>query len=415
LAIVNLSFRLIFPKDMTAGRFTLLIIIFLSTIITPSLAQKKNKSQLQKEKQQNIEKIKEVEKILAETSNKRKNTIGELSALNQRIVEQENLITSIKKEINFLNSEIGENNDIIQVLEEDLAKLKKEYGAMLFAAQKANNSTTRLTFLFSAESFDQLVMRLRYMEQYGETRKLQADQIVKVQDELSGQVKTIEGQRAEKNKLLDQGVAENQNLSDLKKKQNTLVKSLEKEEKKLKRDLEETKKALAVLDKKINDIIKEEMEREALASNANAANATKSIALSSSFEENRNKLPWPASGFISQKFGKQNHPVLKGIILQNDGVNIQTKENEKVKCVFEGEVRRVAFIPAFGSTVIINHGEYFSVYTGLKEVYVKTGQKVTTNQEIGQVISNNDGISELRFQIRKNTLALDPQAWLRGM
>ncbi|MFZ6011677.1 MAG: murein hydrolase activator EnvC family protein [Bacteroidota bacterium] len=396
---------------MSAGKSILLLVIVLCFTFSFSLAQKKTKSQLQQEKQQSIEKIKEVEKIISETATKKKNSLGELSALTERIQEQENLIGSIKKEISLLNSEIGENNGIIQALEEDLDKLKKEYAIMLFAAQKANNSTTRLTFLFSAGSFDQMIMRLRYMEQYGETRKLQADQITKVQEDISGQVKQIEGKREEKNKLLSEEVDESNNLTDLKKKQNTLVKTLEKEEKRLRRDLEETKRALAILDKKINDIIKEEMERE-----ARALNTKKSVALSSSFEENKNKLPWPvSSGFISQKFGRQNHPVLKGIVLQNDGVNIQTRENEKVKCVFEGEVRRVAFIPTLGSTVIINHGEYYSVYTGLKEVYVKTGQKVTTNQEIGQVISNNDGISELRFQIRKNTTALDPQAWLRNM
>jgi murein hydrolase activator len=400
---------------MNAGKYTLLVLICLIIPFSAALGQKKTKAQLQREKQQNLEKIKEVENILSETAAKKTNSLGELSALNQRILEQENLIRGIKSEINFLNTEIGENNDIIQALEEDLGKLKKEYASMLFAAQKANNSTTRLTFLFSSKSFDQFVMRLRYMEQYGETRKIQGEQIVKVQDELSGQVRAIEGKREEKNKLLHEELAENTNLSDLKKKQNNLVKSLEKEEKKLKRDLEETKKALAVLDKKINEIIKEEMEREAALA-ALSSNTKKNVELSSSFEENKNKLPWPvASGFISQKFGRQNHPVLKNIILQNDGVNIQTKENEKVKCVFEGEVRKVAFIPSFGSTVIIKHGEYFSVYTGLKEVFVKTGQKVTTNQEIGTVISNNDGISELRFRIHKNTQALDPQAWLRAM
>jgi murein hydrolase activator len=396
---------------MNAGRGTFLVLLMLLLPLSAVVAQKKTKAQLQREKQQNLEKIKEVEKILTETAARKSNSLGELTALNQRILEQEKLIASIKSEISFLNSEINENNDIIQALQDDLGKLKKEYAAMLFAAQKANNSTTRLTFLFSASSFDQLMMRLRYMEQYGETRKLQANLIMKVQEELTGQVRQIESQREEKNQLLDDQIAENTNLADLKKKQNTLVRSLEKEEKKLKRDLEDTRKSLAVLDKKINEIIREEMEREAaLASNS------RSVELSSSFEENKNKLPWPvASGFISQRFGRQNHPVLKGIVLQNDGVNIQTKENEKVKCVFEGEVRKVAFIPSFGSTVIIKHGEYFSVYTGLKEVYVKTGQKVTTNQEIGTVISNNEGISELRFRIHKNTQALDPQAWLRNM
>jgi murein hydrolase activator len=396
---------------MCRGRFLLLAIFFLFLGLSVSYGQKKTKAQLQKEKQQNLEKIREVEKIIAETSAQKENSMGELNALNQRILEQENLISSIKKEINFLNTEIGENNDIIQALQTDLEKLKKEYASMLFAAQKANNSTTRLTFLFSSGSFDQFIMRLKYMEFYGETRKLQADQIVKVQQELSGQVKQIEGQRTEKNKLLDEGVEENKNLADLKKKQSLMVKALEKEEKKLKRDLEATKEAIARLDKLIENIIREEMEREAL-----ALNASGKAVLSTSFEENKNKLPWPvSSGFISQRFGRQNHPVLKGIIMQNDGVNIQTRENEKVKCVFEGEVRKVAFVPSVGGTVLIKHGEYFTVYAGLKDVYVKEGQKVIVDQEIGRVISNFEGISELRFQIRKNTIALDPQAWLRNM
>ena len=133
---------------MYAGKHLLCLLIL--SIITFSVVAQKSKSQLQKEKQQNLEKIKEVEKIIDETSAKKKNTIGELNALNQRIKEQERLVKSIKGEVGLLDSEIHENNDIIDALEGDLKKLKKEYASMLFAAQKANNSTTRLTFLFSA-------------------------------------------------------------------------------------------------------------------------------------------------------------------------------------------------------------------------------------------------------------------------
>lgn len=389
-----------------------LVILLLTLLVVPAFAQK-NKTQLQKEKQQNIEKIKETEKILSETAAKKKNSLGELNALNQRIQEQENLIGSIKGEVRLLDSEISENNDIIEALEKDLNKLKKEYATLLFAAQKANNSTTRLTFLFSAESFDQFVMRLRYMEQYSATRKLQAEQITKVQEALGGQVKEIESRRTEKNKLLSEELRENDNLSSLKKKQNSLVKSLQKEEKKLKKNLEETKKAIAQLDRLIEDIIREERER---AAKANSKTTEIDLALSSSFEQNKNKFPWPvSSGFVSQKFGRQNHPALKGIIIHNNGVNIQTREDEKVKCIFDGEVSRVAFIQTMGNTVIIKHGDYLTVYVGLKEVFVRTGQKVSTNQEIGKVFSNNDGVSELRFQIFKNTTPLDPQIWLRNM
>jgi len=392
---------------MFAGRFLLCFsLIFIS--ILPAAAQK-NKVLLQKEKQQNLEKIKEVEKIIDETSTKKKSSLGQLNALNQQISEQEKLVKSIKGEVDLLDGEIADNNDIIVALENDLDDLKKEYASMLFAAQKANNSVTRLTFLFSAKSFDQLVMRMRYMEQYSETRVLQAEQITKVQEELSGQVKEIRVRREEKNKLFTEQVAASENLALTKKKQNTLVRSLEKEERKLRRDLEETKKAVARLDKLIDEIIKEELAAAA------RSNRSESVALSNSFEENKSKFMWPvSSGFVSQKFGRQNHPVLKGIIQQNNGVNIQTQENEKVKTIFEGEVRRVAFIQGLGSTVIIKHGEYLTVYAGLKEVFVRSGQKVTTNQEIGKVFSNSDGVSELRFQIFKNTTALDPQGWLKN-
>lgn len=394
---------------MCAGRVTLLFLCLIA--FAPAFAQK-TKAQLQKEKQRSLEKIKETEKILAQTTTKKKNSLGELNALKQRIEEQESLIGSIKGEVRILDSEISENNDIIGALEEDLNKLKKEYASLLFTAQKANNSTTRLAFLFSAASFDQLIMRLRYMEQYSDTRKLQAEQITKVQEELGGQVKEIEARRTEKNKLLTEEVTENDNLNSLRKKQNTLVKNLSREEKKLKKDLEETKKAIAQLDKLIEDIVREELARAAKASKS-SSNA--SIALSSSFEQNKNKFPWPvASGFVSQKFGKQNHPVLKGIVIDNKGVNIQTKENEKVKSIFEGEVSRVAFIQTMGNTVIIKHGEYLTVYAGLKEVFVRQGQKISTNQEIGKILSH-DGVSELRFQIFKNMTALDPQTWLRNM
>lgn len=396
---------------MTVGKKALLSVAFVLFVLG-AVAQNKTKAQLQKEKQQNLEKIKEVEKILDETAVKKKSSLGELNALNQRIRIQENLIQSIKSEIGLLDKDIADNNGFILALEEDLKKLKEEYAAMLFAAQKANNSATRLTFLFSASSFDQLMMRLQYMRQYSERRKLQVEAIQQVQTTLGVQVKQIEARRAEKSELLKQEISENNSLVNLKVKQNNLVKSLEKQEKTLRKDLEDTRKALAVLDKRINEIIREEMERAARESKT-ASNAA-ALALSSSFEENKAKFPWPASGFISQKFGKQNHPVLKGIVIQNDGINIQTKENEKVKCIFEGEVRSISFYQIIGYAIIIGHGEYFTVYSGLKEVYVKKGQKVSTNQEIGQVLSNADGVSELRFQLRKNTTALDPQTWLRN-
>jgi septal ring factor EnvC (AmiA/AmiB activator) len=411
---------------MFAGKYIFYCSFLLALLpASEGFAQKKSKIQLQKEKQQNLERIKETERILSETAQQKKNSLGELTALNQRINQQETLITSIKGEVSFLDSDITENNEIIDALQKDVEKLKDEYATMLLSAQKSSGRIDKLTFIFSAQSFDQMLMRLKYMEQYSKSRKEQADAIAKVQSVLSEQVKRTEAKKEEKNKLLGEEINENNQLTGLKQKQKGVVKSLEKEEKRLKKDLDETKKAVAQLDDLINTIIKEEIERAAKeareareAKAANSAKVTKaveaSIALSSSFEENKSKFAWPASGFVSQKFGRQNHPVLKNVVMQNDGVNIQTKQDEKVKTIFDGEVKMVAFIPSIGNSVIIGHGEYFTVYSGLKEVFVKKGQKVVTAQEIGQLQVNGEGISELRFQIRKNTIALDPQGWLRN-
>ena len=402
---------------MTAGRY-LYLSFFFSLLCFSALGQK-SKAQLQREKQQNLAKIKETEKILAETGAEKKNTLGELAALNQRISQQESLIKSIKNEISFLDYDINENNQIIQALEKDVDKLKTEYAAMLFAAQKASGKIDKLTFLFSATSFDQLMMRLKYMEQYGQARQSQAEAIAKVQQILREQVNITEQKRNEQNNLLADEVKENTQLTNLKNKQRQVVKSLEKQEKQLRKDLEATKKAIAELDNLIAKIIKEELERAAREAREREGNKGKeisdaAIALSNSFEENKNKFPWPVSGFVSQKFGRQKHPVLKGIEIQNDGVNIQTKQGEEVRSIFNGEVSRVAFTPGMGNTIIIKHGDYFTVYTGLKDISVKQGQQVSTNQELGKVLVNGEGISELRFQIRKNFDALNPQEWLRN-
>jgi septal ring factor EnvC (AmiA/AmiB activator) len=408
---------------MCANRF--LLIFFFACISFLGYTQK-TKNQLQQEKQKNLQRIKEVEKIIAETSSNKKNTLGELSALNQRIQEQENLINSIQIEINFLNKEIGEDNSIITALEEDLVKMKAEYSAMLFAAQKAGNSATRLTFYFSASSFNQMMMRMRYMNQYGTLRKLQADQIVKTQNQLASQIQTTEIKRNEKNTLLYDEEEEKKQLDGLKQKQKNLVKQLEKQEKQLRQEYNETKKAIAQLDKMIEDIIREEIakaEREAKAAaaknksnpnNKNNSQAPEMVVLSTNFEQNKNKLSWPANGFVAQKFGRQNHPFFKGIVENSEGIKIQTGTNEPVKCVFDGEISRISIIPRFGTTVVIKHGSYFTMYVGLKQVKVKVGQKVKINEELGLVAPNIEGVSEIQFQVRKGIEALDPLLWLRN-
>jgi len=402
---------------MSYAKILYLFLLLYIFSVVPVVAQR-NKAFFLREKQRKLEKIKATESILNETSLRKQNSLGELTALNQRIKDQETLITLVEYEIEVLNLEIKKNNDILQNLQKDLLKLKAEYGAMAFSVQKTLSGVTKLMLLFSSASFDQFSMRVKYMEQYGKIRKSQVEAIKKTQEKLAQQVLEMEERIQEKNELLRDQVAQKDKLNKLNDKQQVIISVLDKQEKKLKQDLTQAKNEVAKLDKMIEDIVKEEILKakkkaiEKQKASKTVDKASDPIILSSSFEKNKSKLPWPVKGFVSQKFGRQDHPVLKGIVLQNDGINIQASQNATVRTVFSGEVRAIAFFQTLGNSLIISHGDYFTVYSGLKNIKVKTGQQVTANQEIGSLLTNIDGISELRFQIRKNTKPLNPIDWL---
>jgi murein hydrolase activator len=379
----------------------------------PALAQK-SRAELEQQKKENLKRIKEAERILAQTSSKKKNSLGELNAINHQLEARSELIESMNSEVKFLDQDIFELNSIITSMEQDLVDLKQEYAIMVYAAAKANNNFNRLTFIFSASSFNQFIMRLKYMQQYGQARQNQVEQIKIVKNSLATQKKELELTKAEKAGVLRQQVQEKDKLVALKQKQSSIIQELSKKENELMAELKQRQASLKKLDKLIDDVIKEELakRKEAKAKNANLVEAS-AEELSLSFAQNKARLPWPVKqGFISSSFGKQAHPVLKGIMIDNDGIDIQTNSGETVKAVFNGKVYTVAFIPGLGNAVLIQHGEYFTVYAKLKDVLVKAGQVVKKDDPIGQVYTDQNGISELQFQIWKNSTKLNPQSWL---
>jgi septal ring factor EnvC (AmiA/AmiB activator) len=387
---------------------------FLLTVFSLSVNAQKSRQELEKEKKENLKRIEEAEKILSETTSKKKASIGQLNALNYKIEVQENITSGITSEINLLDNQINEIGGIITSLEDDLTLMKEEYAKMLYAAQKSNQSLNALVYVFSSSSFYQMWMRLKYIQYYSKVRRNQAAQIEAVKKILSDQRNSVEDKRIEKSTLLQEQIARNNELHQLKRKQNSLVTELNKEEKQIKNEISDRKNAVKNLEKLIADLIKKEIEKSSKgSSSSNFALTPEAKELSNSFSGSKTKLLWPVSaGFISQKFGTHPHPVYKNIQVKNDGVEIQTNENEQVRSVFNGEVKAVAFVPSMNNVVMVQHGEYFTVYARLKEVFVKKGDKIDIKQALGTVYTNKDGTSELQFQIWKNSTKLNPETWL---
>jgi septal ring factor EnvC (AmiA/AmiB activator) len=137
--------------------------------------------------------------------------------------------------------------------------------------------------------------------------------------------------------------------------------------------------------------------------------STEDRRLSGNFESNRGRLPMPISGGyrIVSGFGQHDVDGLKGVRLDNKGINIKGQPGAQARSIFDGEVCAVFNIGGVMG-VMVRHGSYISVYTNLSSVSVRRGQRVSTRQTLGAV--NSEGI--LQFQLRKGTAPQNPSRWL---
>ncbi len=382
----------------------------------------KSKAELEREKKENLRRIEEAARTLTETGSTKNATLGQLAALRQQVAAQRRIMASMENEIRLLTAEMAQLSDVTEALERDLEALKREYAAMVQAAARARY-LDRLLFLFSADTYNQFLRRLQYLRQYGQARTEQVEQISKVKEALLGQQTSLIGKRAEKEQLLAQQVAENEKLLGLQQERDVLVRRLSAQEGELRAELQNRRAADQRLEKLIADLIRAEIRRSAEVAAAKKAKTAEkgrvtldaeTAVISTSFGANKNRLQWPVeTGFISRQFGTHPHPVLKGVTVDNAGVDIQTNKGEKVRAVFDGEVGFVASIPGMnGRIVSIQHGEYFTVYAGLKDVVVKVNQKVKARDIIGEVYTSKEGIAEFQFQVWRNNQRLNPQQWL---
>jgi septal ring factor EnvC (AmiA/AmiB activator) len=371
----------------------------------------KNKKQLELERIENISKITEAEKILAQTKTKKKATLGQLAALENQIASREVLLKSLDEEVDLITAEILELEAVISDIDLYLKSLKDEYAAMIYKSYKSNNGYNIITFLFASDSFTQFYMRLKYMEQYVEARKIQSHQIAQTKQELKGQQTAQEQKKSDQQQVIKSKLVESNQLIKLKKEKSTLIAQLTKNERSLRKEMAARKQSIKKLDNLIANLIKVELERELKTSSGQKELAKE---LTGKFEDQMRKLPWPVkTGFISLKFGLQRDPILKNVSINNTGVDIQTQSDENIAVVFDGEVRIKAFVPGQNNVVIVKHGNYYTVYSKLKSVEVKQGQVLRAGDLIGKVHTNNAGISQLHFEVWRDKKKLDPERWLK--
>lgn len=404
--------------------FSLLIGFIFFSAVDLSAQTKNTREELERQKAEVQARLREFDKILKQTTATKKNSIGELNAVTRQFQTQTRLVNTLDREVKLINQEIKETEDKIESLEVQLKELKAEYGRMIYNASKLNRGLSIVSFVFSSANFNQLYSRLMYLKQYTDSRKQQAAQIEKLSVELIDQRALLDNKKAEKEKVLLEEQKERAQLDKMKREQQGLVNTLTSKEKEIKKQITATKKQQDQLNKMIKQVIEDEIRRAEAAAKKENSTATKSsgssmpmtpevAALSKSFAGNQGRLPWPVeTGFISQGYGTFPHPTLKGITMESDGIDIRTQPNSNVRAVFDGTVTKITTMPGFGGTVIIKHGEYYTMYSKLKTITVKSGQTVSAKDVIGQVATGADGEAEVHFQTWKGLTVMNPSTWL---
>ncbi|MFT5969577.1 MAG: septal ring factor EnvC (AmiA/AmiB activator) [Flavobacteriales bacterium] len=374
------------------------------------------KKELQKERKSLQAEIQQTNKLLSQTRSQKKNSLQELEALNQKIGARKNLINTINKEIKFIDNSIAENNATIAKREKELTVLKENYANLILQAYKSKSTYSRIMFLFSSRDFNQAYRRFRYMQEYGGYRREQAEDIITKQEKIIGLIVRLEEEKLEKEALLGAKRKENQGLASEQNDQRQLVQNLESKESELKKNLRKKEKATRQLQKAIETIIEAELKkaRESSGSKESFTLTPEAKALSNSFASNKGNLPWPVErGIITGKFGIQPHPVLKGIVIENKGVLISTETGTAARAVYKGTIQNVLVIPGNHKAIMINHGEYYTVYSNLDEIYVTQGEKVDTKQLLGKIHTNvESGAAVLNFQLWKFSNRQNPSSWL---
>ena len=371
--------------------------------------------------------IKETSALINKARSEQRSTQQQVQLLDAQIKQRQELINTMNSEVYRMDQEIQDTRDSIRHLEGDLEKLKDEYARMVQFAYMNRSSYDRLSYIFAAESFAQAFRRSRYLEQLAQQRSQQAELIEETRVILGSKVDGLQTTRQEKSSLLDRQLVEARKLNEDKKGQQGALDGLRKEEGRLKQALTKQEKQRQELAAAIRKAIEAEIAKSrAAAPKTPGATASGKVEftltpeakeLNADFEKNRGKLPWPVDkGTITSSFGKQAHPVLRGIQIENNGLDIGCVPGASVRAIFRGEVSSVIVIPGAGKAVMLSHGAYRTVYSNLRDVAVNKGEKVDTKQVVGTVMTE-DGASTAHIEIWKigtdgQLQKVDPAAWI---
>tara|TARA_B000000532_G_scaffold185544_1_gene151630 strand:+ start:216 stop:1406 length:1191 start_codon:yes stop_codon:yes gene_type:complete len=390
---------------------TRILLFFLLLIVTDLRSQSKQALEKQKKEIQN--EIKVIELKLSNSSKKKGLIISNAEDLNYKIKLQQNLISNINNQLNLILNEIDANEIQLTNLKNKEVSLKEELAKMLLTGYKKKSNLNKLMFIFSSSSFQQAYKRIQYFKQYVNFQNKTLLKIKSTSSEIENVIVVLDSQKTNKQLLINENENIKRELSIQYDDLNKLIAEVNKDQKKYKNEIKQKQKLSKDIDKKIEKLI-----REALANSKRNDGGFKlseeAQLISKNFNANKGRLPSPViRGNVVLGFGKQPHPIVKTATIQSNGVRIRTSSDVEARTIFDGEVYSIIISKNNSRTVLIQHGNFFTVYKNLSQIYVSKGDKLKTKEVIGKIATDPlNGQTILSFSIFYNGVPQNPRTWI---
>ena len=434
-----------------------LIVFFCLSLSFSVLSQTGEIERLQNRRKNLQSEIENTNRLYLDVKKQTTTIIQRINLINKQIETRKQIIDVQRKEIEALDNETARLEKEIVALNKELEIRKEKYANAIKSVMHKRQSENKIFFILSGKSFGEALRRMQYLKQYSKVQKSQGDEIKEKNAELALKKEEVQKAKEERRKTLvdirneqTKLIAEERNRksemnqaqgkqkelqSELKDKQrqaNRLNSEIEKliaeevarqekerrlaEERRKKREEEQRlaeerrrkKKGEAEPDK-TTPITKPIEKEEPLIAEAETFN------LSKNFVANKGRLPMPVTGpaTIVSSFGVHKHSEWN-VSTNNSGIDIQAQRNSDIRSIFDGEVSRIIAFPGYNNCVILRHGDYYTFYANIINVYVKKGQKLKTGDALGKIYTDSDtGIASMHFQLWKQTTKLDPAPWLK--
>lgn len=383
-------------------------------LLSVSMAAPAQDTRAQEEKKARLEReIAIIDKQLAENASQSSSMLTDLSLIRKKISNRKALVSESDRVIRQYSDSIYLAQKEINRLQARVDTLTAHYSKLVLSAYKNRDSRIWYMYMFASDNLGQAFRRFGYFRNLSSQMQNEAKSIRAMQDELALKQermallkKDAEAVKAERQKELD-------NLRKDESKADSVVKKLQKDRKKYQSQLASKKKEIDALNREIARLIANAMNKDGQKSSSKKPKAPVDMKLDAEFSKNKGKLPWPADGPVVSRFGKHYHPVYKNLELPpNNGVDIALAKGEHVKAVFDGVVSQVLVMPGYNQCVLVQHGNYFTLYCKMKNIAVKAGDKVKTGQLIGDIDTIN-GQTQLHFEVWKGKDPQNPETWLR--